>query len=70
MREKWAGWPAQIVFDRYEEIFPWPGRFLWLELKTGSARQAPHQKARAAEWAKAGALVIVVRSVSDLEKAL
>ena len=46
------------------------GRTVWIECKTGKAVQAPHQKARAAEWQKAGALVLIVRSVADLEAAL
>jgi hypothetical protein len=46
------------------------GRFVHLELKTGKGRRSPEQVARHRQLAGAGALSLVVRTITDLEPLL
>lgn len=47
---------------------PW-GRAVFIECKSGDAEQSPEQLREAAKWERAGALVLLVRSVDQLDKA-
>ena len=62
--------PAQVGMADVIGCLPPDGRLLWLECKTGGAVQTREQAARADQFARSGALVIVAGSWEDVRDAL
>jgi len=62
--------PEQVGMADVIGCLPPDGKLLWLECKTGNARQTPAQEARADAFARGGALVVVAGSVAELMAAL
>lgn len=67
-RGRWRG-AAPVGFPDIVACAPF-GQLVLIECKTGGARVHATQRDTLAEWSRAGALCLTVRSVDELQRAL